>query len=418
MSAPWPRWRASHWNTFLLSIILTFVAVVLAAFTGLVLNGERAIREGHLMRGRALFGSIVLTRKWNALHGGVFVEKAPGMLSNPWLENPDRHGDDGTVYTKKNPALMTREISEIAEREGGFRFHITSLKPLNPANVADPFEREALASFERGATEASTRTENDGKPWYRYMAPLLVEKPCLGCHAKQGYRIGDVRGGISVSFGTVEAESAIHRARWAGVGFALLTAALLILLVWRMVSGLHGRVVAAESRIRVMALTDELTGLANRRQAGELLLQEVARSARYGRPVSLILFDIDHFKKVNDTYGHEAGDAVLRSVARTAAGALRKTDLGGRWGGEEFLAILPETDAAGARVLAERLRAALDGLRTPYAGRELHVTVSSGISTWAPAAPSTAAVEIDVLLRQADEALYRAKDAGRNQVSG
>ena len=73
-----------------------------------------------------------------------------------------------------------------------------------------------------------------------------------------------------------------------------------------MVSGSHGRVVAAESRIREMALTDDLTGLANQRQAGELLLQEVARSARYGRPVSLILFDVDHFKKVNDTYGHGA----------------------------------------------------------------------------------------------------------------
>ena len=156
--------RTSHWNTFLLNIILTVVAVVLAAFTGLVLNGERAIREGHLMRGRALFDSIVLTRKWNALHGGVFVEKTPGMLSNPWLKNPDHPGDDGTVYTKKNPALMTREISEIAEREDGFRFHITSLKPVNPANVADSFEREALASFERGATRRRPGRRSTGSP--------------------------------------------------------------------------------------------------------------------------------------------------------------------------------------------------------------------------------------------------------------
>lgn len=416
MTVPAPR--ASPWRSFLVNLSLVVLLVVSAAFTGLAVSDQRAI-EGELKtRGRSLFGAIVLARKWNAAHGGVFVEKTPGMVSNPYLEHPDRRGDDGTVYTLKNPALMTREISELAEREGAFRFHLTSSRPLNPANAPDAFEREALARFERGVTEATDRELRDGTPWFRYMAPLRVEASCLACHARQGYQVGDVRGGISVGFSMAEAEAAIRRTRWVALSLFAATAALLFLVIGRLVAGLRGRLLAAEARIRELASTDELTGVANRRHSGARLREAQVLAGRYRRPLSVAMLDLDHFKAVNDAHGHDGGDAVLRAVTRAVAGALREADLLGRWGGEELLAILPETDAAGALALAERLRAAVQALRVEHAGGTIVVTVSVGLATWVPSSSGAEAPSTEALLKQADQALYRAKARGRNRVEG
>ena len=411
------RDEASLWRGFRVNLILVVLVVVSTAFTGVLVSDERAIHAELRTRGRSLFGSIVLARKWNALHGGVFVEKRPGMVSSPFLENPDRRGDDGTVYTMKNPALMTREISELARGEGGFEFRITSLAPINPGNAPDAFEREALRRFEAGTAEAIGREERAGAPWYRYMAPLRVEASCLACHARQGYRVGDVRGGISVSFDMTEAEAATRGTRWRlGVLFSL-SSVLLGLLIARLVSGLRRQVMAAEARIRELAETDDLTRLANRRHASDRLVAEGAEAARHGRTLSVALLDVDRFKAVNDTHGHEAGDAVLRAVARACEGALRDSDLLARWGGEELLAILPETDRAAALGVAERLRGAVERLQVERTGGgAISVTVSAGVATWVPPGPGCARPDGDVLLRRADEALYRAKASGRNRV--
>jgi diguanylate cyclase (GGDEF)-like protein len=408
----------SPWRGFLVNLSLVTLLAVLVVFTGLAVSDQRAV-EGELRtRGRSLVDGIILTRTWNAEHGGVFVVKRPGMVSNPYLEAPDRVGDDGTVYTMKNPALMAREISEVAERRGAFRFHLTSLRPLNPENAPDAFEREALERFERGATELAVREEREGEPWFRYMVPLRVEEACLPCHAKQGYTVGQVRGGISVGFSMAEANAAIRRTRWTVLALFAATGTLLVLVFWRLVAGLRARLAAAERRIQELARTDDLTGIANRRHLGERLRVERARAARYGRPISLAMVDVDHFKAVNDAHGHDAGDAVLRGVARTVAGSLRESDLLGRWGGEELLVILPETGAAGARALADRLRAAVEALRVEHDGRAHGVTVSVGLATWAPPATGAQGPGEDALLKQADEALYRAKAAGRNRVAG
>jgi hypothetical protein len=240
-----PAPRASPWRSFVVSLTLVVLLAVSAVFTGLAVSDQRAIEAELRTRGRSIFGAIVLTRKWNAAHGGVLVEKTPGMASNPYLDHPDRRGDDGTVYTLKNPALMTREISEIAEREGAFRFHITSLRPLNPANAPDAFERDALERFEHGLTEATGQERRGEGPWFRYMAPLAVEASCLACHAKQGYRVGDVRGGISVTFSMADAEAAIRRTRWMAALLFTATALLLALVIGRLVSGLRARLSAA-----------------------------------------------------------------------------------------------------------------------------------------------------------------------------
>src|SRR6185503_11249199 len=156
---------------------------------------------------------------------------------------------------------------------------------------------------------------------------------------------------------------------------------------------------------------DGLTGLYNRRAFDEMLGREMARHERQSGRMALLLLDIDHFKSLNDTLGHLAGDAALRHVARVVLQALRKGDLPARYGGEEFAAILPATDESGALKLAERVRKALEAGQTVFEGARIAVTASFGTAVW-PADGQ----EIDSLVAAADRALYAAKEAGRNRV--
>jgi diguanylate cyclase (GGDEF)-like protein len=160
-----------------------------------------------------------------------------------------------------------------------------------------------------------------------------------------------------------------------------------------------------------LATIDGLTGLLNRRTLTTQLAARVREAQRYRRPLSLVLLDVDHFKKVNDTHGHPAGDAVLRGVAAVARAQARETDLVARYGGEELAVVLPETDAAGARTIAERLRAAVEGTSHVTEQGSLRVTVSVGVATWPGGGQNP-----DELLTTADRALYRAKQTGRNRV--
>ena len=185
------------------------VLVILVAFWSLTMKQNEMIRNTTYLSAQAYFESIVLTRRWNASHGGVYVFKKEGMQSNPYLENPDITTKDGVVYTKKNPALMTREISAMAKQYGTYQYHITSLNLLNPDNAPDSWERKALQSFESGSKEVTQITELDDKKVYRFMRPLIYEKSCVPCHAKQGYKLGDVRGGISVALPYEEIETAL-----------------------------------------------------------------------------------------------------------------------------------------------------------------------------------------------------------------
>jgi len=160
------------------------------------------------------------------------------------------------------------------------------------------------------------------------------------------------------------------------------------------------------------SITDELTGIPNRRAFNDALASEVERCRRFGGSVGLILLDLDNFKSVNDTHGHQAGDEILRRVGQVLAGSVRHVDLAARYGGEEFGVIVPETDLDGAIELAERLRVALEAEEVMLLdGTRLSVTASFG-----------AAVKGDLpggenLVAAADEALYEAKRAGKNRVA-
>jgi two-component system, cell cycle response regulator len=165
-------------------------------------------------------------------------------------------------------------------------------------------------------------------------------------------------------------------------------------------------------RIRNLSVRDGLTDLYNHKHTMELLATEVSRAGRYEEGLSLIMLDIDHFKKINDEHGHQAGDSVLRDVARLLRDTLRNIDAVGRYGGEEFAAILPHTSHDDGLRTAERVRAAVADHPFRVGNRELRVTVSVGVASF----PSDAADSPGALVREADRALYKAKHAGRNAV--
>ncbi|CAH0124707.1 diguanylate cyclase [Pseudomonas mediterranea] len=169
---------------------------------------------------------------------------------------------------------------------------------------------------------------------------------------------------------------------------------------------------AANAQLQLLSSTDRLTGLYNRGHWEESLKAAYARHQRYGNNSSLVMFDIDHFKRVNDTYGHQAGDKVIEQVARLVREHVRDSDVAGRYGGEEFGVVLSDTDKAGARMFAERLRKAVEEMDVPYGDVVIRFTISLGVADLSQ--PSNSHAD---LIAWADEALYTSKKTGRNRVT-
>jgi diguanylate cyclase (GGDEF)-like protein len=178
----------------------------------------------------------------------------------------------------------------------------------------------------------------------------------------------------------------------------------------RRILTLQEQLLATQRLLREQATRDALTGLWNRAMILEILDRELARSRREGHPVGIIMADLDHFKPINDTHGHIAGDHVLRQAAQRLLTLLRPYDTVGRYGGEEFLVVLPGCDAAAALTLAERLRRCVEAEPMNDDGKEIPLTLSLGVAAW------DGQMTAPDLLRTTDSALYRAKSAGRNRA--
>jgi diguanylate cyclase (GGDEF)-like protein len=193
-------------------------------------------------------------------------------------------------------------------------------------------------------------------------------------------------------------------ARWVNI-------VLVFAMFYAVVGYYRATVVAAERRLLQMATTDPLTGLANRSQFHVRAMTEIARCRRGRQPVSLVLADVDFFKGINDQHGHEAGDKVLMRLADLMRNTLRETDVLARWGGEEFIALLPDSDEACAVGLAERVRHAVATVHIDVGGRTVSVTMSLGV------AACDSADDLQAAIARADLALYASKRGGRDCVS-
>jgi diguanylate cyclase (GGDEF)-like protein len=175
---------------------------------------------------------------------------------------------------------------------------------------------------------------------------------------------------------------------------------------------LHRQIQAKNKLLEELALTDPLTGLPNRRAIEAWAVRQLSGAARYGFSFWVVMTDLDHFKSVNDTYGHDAGDTVLKKFAECLKAGTRLSDISGRIGGEEFLLVITHADEKGATLLADRLREQFAAERFSFKGKTLQVTASFGIVGFS----GRQAPEFSELVAQADEALYRAKHQGRNRV--
>ena len=396
---------------FFLIASLVIGLCVSAIFLGLAVRSKTLLSEQAVSQARAHFQGIVLTRKWSAQHGGVYVIKTPGMVSNPYLENPDIKTTDGRTLTLKNPALMTREISELANEKSLFNFHITSLRPINPNNAPDPFETHSLKAFEEGQKEVVEIENKAHGARLRYMAPLYVDEPCLKCHASQGYSVGQVRGGISVSFGIDDVNKALRRNNEIITILSMVTVGLLLTTLWYFFRQMKQRLEESRALLQRMATTDMLTNIANRSSLMNRFNESFARKQRKLSQLGCLMIDVDHFKAINDQYGHPMGDSVLKELAAIISATLRPYDTFGRYGGEEFLMVLEDIDAKDLADLAERIRALIEEKLGAQVGLDRSITISLG-GTLVGAEDQS----IDEAIKRADDALYLAKNQGRNRV--
>ena len=391
-----------------LFLSIAWLMILSASFMFQYHDSEQTNRELILSTSRALFDSIILTRKWNTGHGGVYVPVTKETLPNPYLSDPlrDIKVNDTLTLTKVNPAYMTRQLGELSAGSGKFQIHITSLKVIRPENQPSPREQKALESFEKGVQEVGEFINNGADPKFFYMAPLKTEKACLKCHEEQGYKEGDIRGGISI---IIPVSHGDH-----------LTA----MAAGHLIIGLFGLIGISlfltklnkfYEVIQKQAVVDALTDIPNRRAFMERIESEFRRSAREKSPLSVIMIDIDHFKLYNDAYGHAAGDECLKTVAQAIKNtAKRPGDFCARYGGEEFVVLLPDTALDAAHLLAENIRSNVEDMKLSHKGcPPLYVvTISLGIATTV----GSSTVSYETVLQESDKALYNAKDRGRNRV--
>ena len=519
-------------------IILSCVWTLIIGFSLSIsyFQARDTARESATAAARSLFTKDVLYRHWNANHGGVYVPITESTQPNPYLtqiKNRDIQTRSGKRLTLINPAYMTRQVHELGLESKGIGGDITSLDPIRPANAPDSWQKKALQEFEQGADEYVSVKKSQGKDHLRFMRPLMTEKACLKCHAQQGYKVGDVRGGISVILPMGPYVSgmpkqmaflgSIYGIIWllglSGLGLGYIFNKRLIIeqrkaeeeyeqvfngtqdamfLVrvedagsFRFIRNNESHQTATgisleairdktpeqllgkelgekvvqnyikcvqiggpisyeenlelprgkktwsttltpvfennkvqyivgssqditkrkkvEERLRYLATTDELTGIWNRRHFTQATRNELERAHRYQEIFSLLMLDIDHFKTINDTYGHGAGDEVLRHIADLIRQSLRQVDIPGRFGGEEFAIILPHSDLEAAYLTAERLRQCIETTPAVYNNTEIPFSVSIGVATYQYDIENE-----DEIFKRADDALYEAKRKGKN----
>lgn len=183
---------------------------------------------------RMLHRYVLLTRKWVSDHHGLFLVQSDKAKPNPFLDTPVIRAASGQVYVKRNPAMVTRELSEYATLDGWCKFRVTSLKPINPANTPNEFERAGLLQLEKNIKNEVISIENPpGGRILRYIAPLKVDESCLDCHARHGYALGDIRGGLSISIPISWADKMIDDTNRSIILYGLLSIVMVtVTLIW------------------------------------------------------------------------------------------------------------------------------------------------------------------------------------------
>ena len=423
------------------NFLIYFTVTVIFFFTLFILkyindtrNDYQAISEKILYeQASTLFNNIVTLRKWNSDHGAIYVKAYNGIQPNPYLKDNHTYTKDNELLIKINPAWMTRQISELSNKKEKYYFKITSLQPINPNNAPDNFEKTALENMKRNKSkEVYTSLENDK---FNFMGALKVEQSCLECHTTQGYNIGDTIGGLRVS---IPIDNYLHNMEIVDSKtellylITILTSIVFILLITYTVNSIYVRELNilklnktlevkvnqrtkelknANKKLLEISSVDFLTNIPNRRYFFEVGNKSFHLAKREKHPLSIIYIDIDHFKSINDNYGHNIGDEILKLVSSKMNKLIRKSDILARTGGEEFTILLNNTDKENAFILAEKLRTTIENSYYRDKEFEIQVTISLGISEL-----QNDDEELDSIISRADKALYKAKNESRNKT--
>jgi len=399
----------------LATIALWSLVISLSLYVTYQSNAKHLMDLGRIIA-RSSLEKDILYRRWNAAQGGVYAKPSKLTTPNPYLHIAERDiiTSRGKRLTMINPAYMTRQVHEIGRRTNGIQGHITSLNPIREANKPDSWERLALEKFEQGANEVSSIEIINEKQYLRLMQPLTTEKSCLKCHQQQGYVQGQIRGGISQSVPMALLTKMMKKnlsELWIKHLMLWLAGTIFIYFTYRALAQKTLKLGKANKKLGELALTDVLTGLFNRRYARQQLKKLWKESIEHGTPLACMLIDADNFKEVNDNYGHEAGDVVLREIAKELQNAVRTDDIVCRLGGDEFFIICPNTDEAGCMHIANITLA-----------KVLALSVDVGAGTWQGSISIGVAVKKDSmenigqLIKAADQGVYAAKDAGRGCI--
>lgn len=404
--------RPAGVGVFRIQMIALIVLYSTLVYGGIFLLTRTLLIDSVSEQARSYASLVLDTRTWNASHGGAWVIKTDVVESNPYLTQMGIPGTitavDGRTLVLRDHATMTREISEISQTHRGIWFHLTALDYINPVNAPDTWELDALERIAQGEDTVEGISEIDGKRAYRVAAGLVVSSDCVTCH--KDYRVGDTRGAVTVNIPMTRTETQLRRAAMALVGLGVLTLLLSLIALQLMLKRMQDKIAEANSQLERAAITDALTGVMNRGATFARLAEEFERARRSEEHLSVIMLDLDHFKRINDTFGHAVGDSALQDFCDRMRASIRAYDTVGRIGGEEFLIVAPETDGETALGLALRV---LERVRSAPMGADdrISLTASAGIASIRPDDAG-----LDTLLGRADAALYRAKSAGRDRA--
>ncbi|WP_368030820.1 diguanylate cyclase [Arcobacter sp. s6] len=422
------------------NLLISLIILLVISFTSFIIkytndtkNEYQVISKNILFQqSSTLFNNIVTMRQWSSDHGAVYVKSHEGIEPNPYLENNHTYTKDNELLIKINPAWMTRQLSEMSNKAERYYFKITSLDPINPINIPDEFEQKALNDLEKNKEKKFyTNIEKD---MYNLLGSLKVEPSCLECHAHQNYKVGDIIGGLRVS---VPIDSYVKNMEilQSKTNFlytiTIITAIVFIFIIIFTINSIYSREKSivklnntlekkvnkrtkelsdANKKLLEISTKDYLTNIANRRYFFEIGLKSLHIAKRENSDLSIVCIDIDFFKNINDTYGHNIGDEILKLIANNMNKYIRKSDILARIGGEEFVILLNNTNEQNAYALAEKIRVHIESLIYKNDKIEIRTSISMGISQLRAKDD-----DLDSIIIRADKALYEAKNTGRNK---
>lgn len=363
------------------------------------------------LKGKALADQTQVLRRWIGGHGGLYAEEGGDITPNPDLAHiPERDitTPSGRKLTLLNsPTILQRLLSEF-ESESVDKIRLVAYDPVNPSGTPDSWEHKSLDALRQGEKYVQENVEIDGTQRFRLIYPIKNQPKCSKCHDYGDESSNKVIGGLSISIDrtSVDLDFLNLTDRLRSTYLSIWVAGVIGLLLFHFVSFRLLR------QLHHTATRDHLTQLFNRGTIEQHLQHGLKVAERYNQSYSVLLLDIDYFKKVNDTYGHAAGDNVLQRVSAILESSIRTCDTAGRIGGEEFLILAPNTDSGEAHAIANRILEAYRSCSVQVDDDiSIPITVSIGFTSRLPSDNATE------MMQRADKALYQAKNGGRNRVS-